>query len=164
MFLNPFKSNIYFDSCAFDGGSPEEQKSSVESRQIMKQSGNRIQILHSVQKEIDYPKTPGWVKREAMSSVSTKETTLDTDGIIKLRDIEKIIVGNGILERRKPDCRHVFETTRYGDYFITTDKGILKHSDIIFQKYHTYIMKPSELLKIILEYQNQHYKALQRTQ
>lgn len=155
MFLDPFKSNIYFDSCAFDGGSQEEQNSSIECRQILEQSGNKTQILHSVQKEIDYPKTPSWVKREAMSSVFTKETALEADELKKLKDIERIIVGKGNLEKRKPDCRHVFETIRYGDYFITTDNGILKHSDIIFQKYHTYIMKPSELLKIIVEYQNQ---------
>ena len=154
MFLKPFKSNIYFDSCAFDGGSQEEQNSSIECRQILEQSGNKIQILHSVQNDIDYPKTPSWVKREAMSSVFTKETALEADELKKLKDIERIVVGNGNLEKRKPDCRHVFEAIRYGDYFITTDNGILKHSDIIFKKYHVYIMKPSELLKIIIEYQN----------
>lgn len=155
MFLDPFKSNIYFDSCAFDGGPQEEQNSSIECRQILEQSGNKIQILHSVQEEIDYPETPIWVKREAMSSVFTKKTTLEPDDLKKLKDIERIIVGNGNLEKRRPDCRHVFETIRYGDYFITTDNDILKHSDIIFQKYQTYIIKPSELLKIIIEYQNQ---------
>jgi hypothetical protein len=155
MYLDPFDSNIYFDSCAFDGGSQEEQTSSIECRKILEESGNKIQILHSVQKEIDFPQTPSWVKREAMSSVYTMETALEIDELNKLRDVEKIIVGNGNLEKRRPDCRHVFETIRYGDYFITTDNGILKHLDIIFRKYHTYIMKPSKLLKIILEKQNQ---------
>ena len=155
MFLNPFKSNIYFDSCAFDGGSQEEQNSSIKCRQILEQCGNKIQILHSVQKEIDFPKTPSWVKIEAMSSVFTKETALGYDDRKILRDVEKIIVGTGNLSKRKSDCRHVFETVRYGDYFITTDNDILKHSDIIFKKYHTYIMRPSELLEILFKYQNQ---------
>ena len=55
MYLNPFDSNIYFDSCSFDGGSKEEQASSVKCRQILEESGNKVQILHSVQKEIDFP-------------------------------------------------------------------------------------------------------------
>lgn len=155
MFLDPFKSNIYFDSCAFDGGPQEELNSSSECRQTLEKSGNRIQILDSVQKEIDHPKTPSWIKRESMSFVFTKETELAADELKILKDIERIITGNGNLENRKLDCRHVFEAIRYGDYFITTDEDILKYSNIIFQKYHTYIMKPSELLKIIVEYQNQ---------
>jgi hypothetical protein len=69
MYLNPFDSNIYFDSCAFDGGSEEEQALSVKCRQILEESGNKVQILHSVQKEVDFPNTPSWVKNEVMSSI-----------------------------------------------------------------------------------------------
>ena len=153
MYLNPFDSNIYFDSCAFDGGSKEEQASSVKCRQILVESGNKVQILHSVQKEIDFPNTPSWVKLEAMSSVYTIETSLEPNEIATLRDVEKIIVGNGNLEKRRADCRHVFETIRYGDYFVTTDKNILKHADTIYQKYHIFLVKPSELIDIIKQNQ-----------
>ena len=90
-----------------------------------------------------------------MSSVFTKETSLEAGELKILKEVERIIVGKGKLKKRKPDCRHVFETIKYGDYFITTDNGILKHSDIIFEKYRIYIMKPSKLLEIICEYQTQ---------
>ena len=120
----------------------------------MEQSGNKIQILYSVQKEIDFPNTPSWVKKEAMSSVFTKETLLEAEELKRLKEVERIIVGKGDLEKRRPDCRHVFEVIQYGEYFITTDNDILKHSDIIFKEYHTYIMKPSELLEIFREYNN----------
>ena len=154
--LDPFKSEIYFDLCAFDGGTPEEQSASLECQDLLEQKNNEIRILYSVQKEIDFPNTPNWIKQKARQFVGTKETfSFEANEFEILRDIEKIIVGNGNLEKRKPDCRHVFETIRYGEYFITTDNGILKHSDIIFKKYHIYIMKPSELLVIMNKYQSQ---------
>lgn len=153
--LDPFKSEIYFDLCAFDGGTPEEQSASLECQYLLEQKNNDIRILYSVQKEIDFPNTPNWIKRKSISLIGTKETSLEAHEFEKLRDVEKIIFGNGNLEKRKPDCRHVFETIRYGDYFITTDNGILKHSDTIFKKYHIYIMKPSELLVIMNKYQSQ---------
>jgi len=36
----------------------------------------------------------------------------------KLREAERIIVGNGNPEKRKADCGHVFETQKYGCYFV----------------------------------------------
>jgi len=151
MYLNPFNSNIYFDSCAFDGGSGSEQSDSIKCRKILEDSGNKIQILHSVQKEIDFPNTPDRIKKEAMSLLGTIETGLEKQEIEVLRDIENIIVGNGNLEKRRADCRHVFETVRYGDYFITTDKGILNRSKEIKIKYHIFLIRPSQLLEIILK-------------
>lgn len=150
MATNPFLQPVYFDSCAFDGGDESEQKASVEARALFEKHGGRFNILHSVKKEIDYPTTPQWVKDFANSCVYTLNSPLNPQEQKDLRDIETIIVGNGNLEKRKSDCRHVFEAQKRGRYFVTTDNGILKHSAAIKRRLSTlFIIKPTEFLDIV---------------
>lgn len=150
MATNPFLQPIFFDSCAFDGGDQTEQSASVEARTLFEQHGGIINMLHSVQKEIDYPATPQWVKDLATSYIGTLQVPLNTQELKELRDIEVIIVGNGNLYKRRADCRHVFEAQKYGHHFVTTDNGILKHSAAIERRFITlFIIKPTEFLGIV---------------
>jgi len=55
---NPFLQPVYFDSCAFDGGDTTEQQASIEARMVFEVNDGTINILHSVQKEINYPANP----------------------------------------------------------------------------------------------------------
>lgn len=149
---NPFYQPVYFDSCAFDGGDENEQKASIEAREIFEVNGGNINIVHSVMKEIEYPNTPQWVKDMANNSIYTIEVQLTPQEQAELKDVETIIVGNGNLEKRKADCRHVFEALKYGRYFVTTDKGIFKHAEAIKKRFSTlFIVKPSEFLEIVKE-------------
>jgi predicted nucleic acid-binding protein len=146
---NPFYGNVYFDSCAFDGGNEQEKNASIRSRELYGESGREVEIVHSVAKEIDYPKTPQWVKGIAEDSISTIEVELTVSEREQLADIEAIIVGNGSLEKMTSDCRHIFEAQKYGRYFVTTDKRLLKKAGQICSKYNLYIVKPSEFLETI---------------
>jgi hypothetical protein len=150
MLLSPFYQPVYFDSCAFDGGSEDQQKFSVEARDLFQGHGGIINIVHSVMKEIEYPNTPQWVKDIANDSIYTIETSLTSQEESDLKDVQDIIVGEGNLENRKADCRHVFEAQKYGRYFITTDRGILKHADAIYKRFGTlFMVQPSEFLEIV---------------
>ncbi len=147
---NQFYVSVFFDSCAFDGGNKEEQIASNEARSLFSSNGNEIKIVYSVQKEIDFSNTPQWVKDEANKLVSTLEVQLTPNELKELNDVQRIIVGNGNFKKRKADCRHVFEAIKYGRYFITTDNGILNHSQKILSRFSTLlIIKPSEFLSII---------------
>ena len=150
---SPFLQPVYFDSCAFDGGDSNEQAASIETRGLLEKNGGRINVLHSVQKEIDYPATPQWVKDLAGTYIQTLQVPLTPQEKKELGDVEHIIAGKGSLEKRKADCRHVFEAQKYGRYFVTTDKEILKHSDAIRKRFTIlYIVKPSELLEVVKHY------------
>ncbi len=147
---NPFYQPVYFDSCAFDGGDESEQQASIEARELFEENGGNINIVHSVMKEIEYPNTPQWVKDIANNSIFTIEVQLTPQEDAELKVVETIIVGNGNLEKRKADCRHIFEAQKYGRYFVTTDNGILKHGKAIKKRFSTlFIVKPSEFLEIV---------------
>jgi len=150
---NPFYQPVYFDSCAFDGGDEAEQQASIEDRELFEKNGGNINLVHSVKKEIDFPKTPQWVKDIANDFIYMIKVQLTPQEEAELRDVETIIVGNGNLEKRKADCRHVFEAQKYGRYFVTTDKDILKHSDAIKKRFSTlFIIRPTEFLEIVKQY------------
>ncbi|MBU2203595.1 MAG: hypothetical protein KKE72_02745 [Gammaproteobacteria bacterium] len=149
MHPNPLYGNVYFDSCAFDGGNVQEQEASIKARELYEECGHEVEILHSVAKEIDYPSTPKWVKDIAQSLIYTIEVELTVLDQAQLADIEQIIVGNGSLEKMKSDCRHVFEAQKNGRYFVTTDNRLLKKADHICSKYNLFIVKPSQFLETL---------------
>ena len=148
--LNPFNQPVYFDSCAFDGGDEREQHASIKARKIFEENGGIINIVHSVMEEIEDSYTPQSVKGIANNSIYTIEVELTQQEEADLKDVEAIIVGNGNLEKRKADCRHVFEAQKYGRYFVTTDKCILKHGNAIKKRFSTlFIIKPTEFFEIV---------------
>lgn len=150
---NPFLQPAFFDSCAFDGGDKNEQAASFEVRALFEKNGGLINILHSVKKEVDYPATPQWVKDIAREYLYTLEVPLNSQEQKDLHDIESIVVGDGNLEKRRADCRHVFEAQKYGRYFVTTDKGILKHSGALKVRLSTlFVVAPSAFLEIVKQH------------
>ena len=151
MSTNPFYHQVYFDSCAFDGGNESEQKASLEVRKIFKDNGGNVNIVHSVVKEIEYPNTPQWVQDIAVQSIRTVEIPLIQQELDELKEIQNIIIGNSSLKKREADCMHVFEAQKYGRYFVTTDRGIFKHAPTIRKRFSLVILKPSEFLEIVKE-------------
>ena len=150
---DPFYNPAYFDSCAFDGGNEQEQLDSKEARALLKEKECDILLLHSVKKEIDYPQTPQWVKDEAATLIYTIDMQQSNIDPKELADTQQIIVGNGDFKKREADCMHVALAVTFGRYFITTDNGILKHSGEILDRFSSlFIMKPSEFLAIIKQY------------
>ena len=143
-------SPAFFDSCAFDGGDEDEQHASQEVRRLLDEHGGEIVILHSVEKEIHYKKTPRWVKDCAATYLHSLQVALTTEEASVLRDIERIIVGDGSLENRRADCRHVFEAQKYGRYFATTDNDILKRSAALKKRLSTlFVVRPTEFVDIV---------------
>jgi hypothetical protein len=150
--INPWITNNFIDSCAFDPKYDPEDKAANEIFQLRKEKELGILIAHSTQKEIEHPNTPVWVKREAQNLIYTIETQLTRDEINKLCEIEFILAGNGKIENIRQDARHIFEAQKYGSYFITTDTRILKKSDDIFRVCLVVILKPSEFLLLLRKF------------
>lgn len=152
--LDPRDENVFLDSCAFD---PKYAPENVAAEMLFRRSENSdllLHIAHSTQKEIEHPNTPTWVKQRANSVVYTIETTL-VESERKLRaQILRILAGNGKPENVSQDTQHVFEAAKYGSYFVTTDERILKKKSELCAACDVDIVKPSELAKILQEYEN----------
>jgi hypothetical protein len=144
--INPYISNIMVDSCAFDPKYDPEDKA---SEALFKNDRLNLIVTHSNLKEIDHPNTPNWVKKEASCRLYTIETSLNDDEEARKKKIHEILTGNGKPEKMKQDAEHVFESQKYGGYFVTTDARILSKRDELSKISNARIVKPSELLESI---------------
>lgn len=151
--LDPKITNIFLDSCAFDPKYSPEDRAAMNIYERYQRGDLVLQIAHSTQKEIEHPNTPDWVKQEAKNLVYTIPTSL-TAGERKLKaEILKILAGNGRPENVLQDAEHVFEATKYGSYFVTTDERILKKKSELCAVCDIDIVKPSELVRILQSYE-----------
>jgi hypothetical protein len=150
--IDPKLTNILVDSCAFDPKYSPENEASEALFKLSQENRIILIVAHSNQKEIEHPKTPAWVKREAQSRIYTIATGL-TDNEQKIKDkILGILAGNGKPENMRQDAEHVYEASKYGSYFVTTDERILKREKELFDLCTVKILKPSEMLKIYQDY------------
>ncbi len=110
-------------------------------------------VAHSIQKEIDHPNTPAWVKRVAESKISTVEVNLsDNERKIK-KAILGILAGAGNPETMRQDADHIYEASKYGSYFVTADERILKREEELFELCMVTVLKPSAVLEIYKQYE-----------
>lgn len=79
MAINPWLTNNLVDSCAFDPKYAPEDKAATEIFRLHEEKGLGIIIAHSTQKEIKYPNTPSWVKKEAIGLIYTLRVSLTSE-------------------------------------------------------------------------------------
>jgi hypothetical protein len=150
--INPWISNNFLDSCAFDPKYSLEDKAAIEIFRLNKEEELLIIIAHSTQKEIEHPNTPNWVKCEAANLLYTLKISLPPDERTLLLRIEEAIAGEGKVANIDQDARHIFEAQKYGSYFITTDKRLLRKGPLIRSICRVYILKPTEFLNLVRSY------------
>ena len=149
--INPFLTNNFIDSCAFD---PKLQRMlhRPKSSDCIASSTSDFEIAHSTLKEAKHPNTPVWVRREALGLVYTIPTAITPNEAKYLQRIQRILIGNGKAEKMLQDATHVFEAQKYGSYFITTDHRILKKADELRREVSVVILKPSDFLTLAREH------------
>lgn len=146
--LSPLIVSSFIDSCAFDPKYEPEASAAVEIFKLSESEEFGLEIAHSTQKEIEHPNTPDWVKKQATGLIYTIGVQLITPNEKKLlNDIEVILAGNGKIENIKQDAKHVFEATKYGHYFITTDKRILSRAQELRDRSGVNVLLPSTFLE-----------------
>ena len=150
--IDPLITVNFIDSCAFDPKYEPEDRMSVEIFKLSQKGKFNIQIAHSTLKEIEHPNTPAWVKQEARSLIYTIQVQLIADEENKLREIERILAGNGKVKNVLQDAKHIFEAQKYGSYFITTDFRILNRANALRLSCNVTILRPSEFLSLVKQY------------
>jgi hypothetical protein len=150
--IGPSQTNIFVDSCAFDPKYSPEDAASEALFELFQNDKIILIVAHSNQKELNHPNTPAWVKKEAESKIYTIDSCL-TDNEQKIKSaILRILAGDGKPENMCQDAEHVFEASKYGSYFVTTDTRILKRESELFELCNVRVLKPSEMLNIYREY------------
>lgn len=163
MTINPWLTNNFVDSCAFDPKYAPEDKAATEIFRLHKEKDLCIIIAHSTQKEIEHPNTPSWVKKEAIGLIYTLPVSLTSQEKSLLKNIERTLAGSGKLENITQDARHIFEAQRYGSYFVTTDDRLLKKAYEIQKLCHVKIILPSEFLAIFQNYSQEESELFAKT-
>jgi hypothetical protein len=130
---------------------PEDQASEALF-QLSQENKIILIIAHSNQKELEHPNTPVWVKREAQSRIYTIATNITTKEQEIKDAILSLLAGKGKPENMRQDAEHVYEASKYGSYFVTTDSRILKRERELFELCTVRVLKPTEMLSIYREY------------
>ena len=149
--LNPWITNSFLDTCAFDPKYAPEEEAANEIFRLHRESGLGIMLAHSNQKEIEHPNTPKWVKSEAAGQIYTVEVqrTANEDAI-KQRILE-IITGTGRPVNMRHDAEHIYEAQKYGSYFVTTDSRLLNKARKLDGFCGVNVLLPSQFLEIVAQ-------------
>jgi len=150
--IDPARTNIFIDSCAFDPKYSPEDKASQKIFGIYESGKILLTISHSTLKELQHPNVPNEVKREAQSKIYTINVQLVQEELQLKEKILDVLAGNGKRENMTQDADHIFEAQKYGKFFVTTDKGILKKKVELNQLCGVIVILPSEILSLIESY------------
>ena len=147
--MNPWFTNSFLDSCAFDPKYHPEDLAATELFRLHQTEHLGILLAHSNQKEVDHPNTPAWVKTKAVGLIYTTSVALTPGEKSRFTKIHTILTGNGKPENVTDDARHIFEAQKYGSYFVTTDERLLKRADEIRAECGVDILRPSQFLELV---------------
>ena len=146
-FLDPRKSNIFLDTCAFDPKIELEATCAWRMRQLFVDGKISLILSHTNQKEIEHPNTPAIVKTQATATLFTLPIQLTPQEMKTQLAIHEILRGDAKLLTHYADATHIAEATKYGGCFITTDKRILSRKSEL-KAVGAKVLKPSEWIAI----------------
>ena len=152
--LNPWITNSFLDSCAFDPKYAPEDAAAQEIFELHDKKQLGVQIAHSNQKELEHPNTPEWVKKEAQGLIYTLEVGLTPNERALRQKIHRLITGQGKPEKMAADAQHLFEAQKYGSYLVTVDGRLLKFADELRNLCNLDILLPSEFLALVRSNEN----------
>lgn len=152
--INPWITNSFIDSCAFDPKYAPEDATANEIFRLHDEMDLPLLIAHSTLKEVSHPNTPGWVKRQAQSLIYTIQVSLTPDEVSRWHLIRSILAGNGKVENIAEDAVHIFEASKYGSNFITTDEHLLKRTSALRREVGVEVLKPSEFLALARDFRD----------
>lgn len=151
--INPWLTNSMIDSCAFDPKQSPEQQAAEELAKLWQEHSLPLLIAHSTKKELEHPNTPLWVKKEAEARIYSVETDRTPSEFAVFRNIHEILTGEGNPENHIQDAEHVFEASKYGSYFITTDRRILSKKYRISKVSNATVLLPSTFVELVKRYE-----------
>jgi hypothetical protein len=142
--IDPKYSQFFLDTCAFDPKYAPEDQAAADIWKLYEDGILRLVLAHSNQRETDHPNTPPWVRSQADKMIGTLELALTPDEQQRREDIVILLRGNSTSDIHLDDAHHIFEASKYGGYFLTTDNRILKLAAPIHDLCSVQVLKPSD--------------------
>lgn len=144
--INASYSHFFLDTCAFDPKYfPEDNAAQSLWAQYEEEKINLL-LSHSNQREIDHPNTPAWVKSRALSMIYTFNVPLTREEVDLKRKLVILLRGNAQSDKHKDDAHHLFQASKHGGYFITTDHRILNKHEEIYCLCTVQVLTPSSAI------------------
>lgn len=112
-----------------------------------------LMLPHSVNNENKHPNTPEDIKRLTRGLIYTEPVPLTTSEKVQLEKVQDILRGNAKSGKHNADALHIVESAKYGGYFITNDKRILKKRQALPPTLDVVIVSPKEFLNLYLEFE-----------
>lgn len=155
MTRDPKYCQTFYDANALDRDEPG--RSPMVDRLLGLGDERKISLImpHSVQTEIQHPRTPSNVQRDASDQIFTIQTDKYSEEIERARKILAVIQGNAKPGRHDADAAHIAELLKYGGGFlITHDERLLKkQTDLAAVAPGVFIVTLERFLKIYDEYE-----------
>ena len=150
--VSPPIANTYLDSCAFDPKYAPEDEAADQLFRLWHLGRIRLQITHSVAKEVEHPNTPVEVKAAAATMVYTLPVERHPREVAHLAGILAVLAGNGDPSNVREDAEHIFEAQKYGSCFVTADDRLLRRAhDLSSLTGPLQILRPTEMLTTVEE-------------
>ena len=117
-------------------------------------NGTIILLLpYSVRDEINHPNTPAAVKHRALGLLFSAPVQL-TGGESELYGrVLSLVQGNARSGKHDRDAFHLVESAKYGGYFLTNEKRLLKRGAEIRDLLGIEVVTPTEFLGIVREFE-----------
>jgi len=142
--IDPKYSQFFLDTCAFDPKYAPEDEAAAKIWKLYEEEVLNLILAHSNQREIDHPNTPTWVKSQAEGMIFSLPVSLTPSEQKRREGLVALLRGNATSDRHLDDAHHIFEASKYGGYFLTTDHRILNLAAPIYDLCSVQVMKPSE--------------------
>lgn len=105
-------------------------------------------IPHTVCTQLSDPKTPKDIQELTHEFLRTMPVELNSQEHQQILALFKVAIGNTQSKNIVSDLRHVAEAAKYGNFFITLDKRLLKKNNKVKQMFPTFaIVNPTEALQ-----------------
>jgi hypothetical protein len=144
--IDPRYAQFALDTCAFDPKYSPEHQAAEEIWKLYEEEVLSLVLAHSNQREIDHPNTPPWVKTRSTQIIYTLPVSLTHDELRQRDALLTLLRGNSTSNKHDDDALHIFEASKHGSFFLTTDQRILGLSERIRELCSVQVMKPSEAL------------------
>jgi predicted nucleic acid-binding protein len=151
-FINPLFVNNLIDANIIDNmavGTWEPIRKILEFH-----AAGEIQLIipHSVRTELLRQTTPSGVRAAAQDLIFTEPVGLTIGEHIERDRLLQHAKGNAKLENIAADLSHVAEAAKYGGYFITLDKRLLKRAAVISEVFNSCeVITPEHFLERVAE-------------
>lgn len=143
------------DSCALDPKFEPETSAAKKLFEYYDEGKIHMTLADSVYSETQSESTPIDIKIEADYMLKAPcLDELDAADIETKNEIWSVLTGNGKPEKMERDALHVFQAHRFKSYFITADGRVNKLKDRIHEICDARVIKPSELLNLIHDFEN----------